>query len=509
MSDFSEQIGAMGPGLMGEVVKYLPMAVALVCVNDPDNVRSWKLTTANLLAKQIIGNSLADFLLRDLAKSFPFKKKMEDLYQQVLQRRTAQHLHWLACDIGGLRRTFSVMVFPVPPDHIGFLMQDVTNYTELRKRLAAEKNRHDVLDQAIQSFLWKGDPETLQTTWVSQEAEQMLGYWPERWMNMPNFWVEHIHPDDRATVVKLVKQITRNGTSGIAKFDYRMNAAGGGSVWLHAVMHMDETAVGCRELAGVMVDITARKMAEEAAHELSGKLLRSQDDERRHIARELHDSLGQYLSVLNMNVGTLARTVLGLTEQQRKMFAETVDLLETCSREVRTVSYLMHPPMLDEVGLVSALLWYAKGFSERCDIQVKIDAADISKRLPKLVETAFFRITQEALTNIYRHSQSQTAVIRLQECDGGIAIEIADNGSGLDADLLESVGSENGGPKGVGIRGMRERMREMGGTLHLVSNKSGTLICAHIPWTSSVFAEKNAEEHDALSVPAASAQNAG
>ena len=481
-------------GLNWELIQNLPVGLALISPVNRKDVRTWQIAAANRVAGQIIGGSLADFLLTRVARSFPFQQKMKEIYESIVERRGTRDLHWHTCEIGGVRRTYSVTGFGVPPRYMGLLMQDVTAHWGVRNALLEHKTRYEAISHAIKTFLWKGDPETLQTKWVSSEAENVLGYWPERWSSISNFWLDRIDPQDREMVERTIRE---EAASRGARFDFRMKAAGGQTTWLHAVVHLGETATGQPELTGVMVDITARRQAEEASHELSRKLLRSQDEERRHVARELHDSLGQYLSVLGMNIGTLARTVPGMSEHHEAIFAETTDLLETCSRELRTLSYLMHPPMLDEVGLVPALKWYATGFSERSKIQVKMDAKGMKTRLPNLVEMAFFRITQEALTNIYRHSQSKTAEIGLQDEDGGVTLKIGDSGSGLDASVLEGVASGNGGAKGVGIRGMSERMREMGGTLTVASSKSGTVISAHIPRTARAFEEKDQDEQDA------------
>jgi PAS domain S-box-containing protein len=488
-------------GLGLELLHNLPVGVALVRTSDPDDVKTWRIVAANSTARKIIGESLIDFLLTRVAKSFPSKHKMEEIYERILRRRASGDLHWVTCEVGGIRRTYSVTGFAVPPKYLGLLMQDATAHTEVRRSLVEHKHRYEEISQAIETFLWRGDPETLQTKWVSSEAERVLGYWPEHWANIPNFWLAHIDPLDREMVQGLVRGTSGSGSgsgSGLgARFDYRMKAADGRTIWLHAVIHLSEDTLGEEELTGVMVDITARKNAEEQALELSARVLQAQDEERRHIARELHDSLGQYLSVVGMNIGTLARTVNGLSEEQARLLTETTELAEVCSRELRTVSYLMHPPMLDEVGLAPALEWYAGGFSERSHIEVAIDVQRDSARLPKLVETAFFRIAQEALTNIYRHAQSETAAIRLQEIHGGILLEVLDHGTGLDAQALDGIATGNGKPKGVGIRGMRERMRELGGTLRVTSGSNGTTISAHVPWTASVFDGKHKETRDA------------
>lgn len=418
--------------------------------------------------------SLLDFLLSRLTP-FPFKKNMEGLYQQILHRQRPKGLRAIRTDVGGVRRTYSVIAFSVPPRHIGLLMEDESVLLEAQRALVEEKNIHAEVSRAVKSFLWRGDPATLNTIWVNREAQDVLGYWPEHWINIPGFWMAHIHAEDREKVAKLAKECM----SREQRFDYRMRAANGKEKWLQAVIRKTETLYGVPELAGVMVDITARKLAEEQAHDLSGQLLQAQDDERRRLARELHDSLGQSVAVLGLNIGRLSRTLPGLSHEQRKLFAETTELVETCSQEVRTMSYLMHPPMLDEVGLGPALDWLVKGLSERSGIQVEIHAQEEVKQLPKRVELAFFRIAQAGLTNVFRHSGSSKAEVHLRRDRDGVVFEIVDHGHGFVQGKPDS--GELGEAKGVGIRGMRERMRELGGVLEVISGARGTVVRARIP----------------------------
>ncbi len=381
--------------------------------------------------------------------------------------------------------------FSVPPKHIGLLMQDESIHAETRKALTDERNIHAEVNHAIKSFLWGGNPATLGTIWVSREAQEILGYWPEHWINIPNFWVDHIHARDREKVLRLAECESQE-----ERFDYRIDTANGEEKWLYAVIRRVERPDGTPELTGVMINITGRKLAEEKAHDLSGQLLHSQDDERRRVARELHDSLGQYLSLLGMNVGRLSRTVEGLTDEQRRIFGETTDLVELCCREVRTISYLMHPPMLDEVGLGPALDWYVKGFSERSGIEVAVEAGEGLKKLPKHVETALFRIAQEGLTNIYRHSGSKKATISLRNEGNELVFEVVDYGKGIEMSARENNrDAESIEGKGVGIRGMRERMRELGGTLEVLSGAGGTTVRAQIPRRTKAFTPDHISEN--------------
>jgi signal transduction histidine kinase len=223
--------------------------------------------------------------------------------------------------------------------------------------------------------------------------------------------------------------------------------------------------------------------AEENLRALSGRLLQAQDDERRRIARELHDSAGQLLAALNMNLVPVQMDSDKLSPSAAKAINESIQLVEELSRELRTISHLLHPPMLDEAGLEFALQWYVEGFAERSNIKVDFSLASDLGRLPRDMETAIFRLVQESLTNIHRHAESSVANLRIFRDSGQqITVEIADQGKGMPA------ASTNGhGPirPGVGIQGMRERVRQLGGRLEIDSTSRGTTIRAILPMTSA------------------------
>jgi len=228
-------------------------------------------------------------------------------------------------------------------------------------------------------------------------------------------------------------------------------------------------------------DITKRKEAEEALHHLSARLLRLQDEERRRLGRELHDSLAQSVMAVNLDLAQVTRSSVPLDKTARHALSEARKVLREMSREIRTLSYLLHPPVLDELGLASAIKEYAHGFSERSRIALEIDIQPSFPRMPQEAETAFFRIVQESLANIQKHSGSSTGTIRLWDDEGRIQLEIKDQGRGMTG----RTGKNGEGPKasrlGVGILGMRERMAQLGGTLEVHSNASGTAVHATIP----------------------------
>ena len=226
--------------------------------------------------------------------------------------------------------------------------------------------------------------------------------------------------------------------------------------------------------------IQGLKQAEASFRQLSGRLLHLQDEERRRISRELHDSTAQALAGLAMNLSLLSDRVSALDPAARRALAESLILTEQCAREIRTVSYLLHPPLLDEVGLASALRWYAEGFTKRSGIQIELDMPPELGRLPRDVEIALFRVAQESFANIHRHADSPTACIRLVRSRAEVLLEISDQGRGILPGILEKSAGGGAG-LGVGIAGMWERVTQLGGQLRVSSTDRGTTVRVTLP----------------------------
>jgi signal transduction histidine kinase len=218
--------------------------------------------------------------------------------------------------------------------------------------------------------------------------------------------------------------------------------------------------------------------ANQSLHALSARLLQLQDEERRRFARELHDSVGQSLAGLTLNLSAV-RTDIERLARTASTLNESEAMVQEMSREVRTISYLLHPPMLDESGLASALRWYVEGFTQRSKIQVEAEFPDDFGRLPQELETAVFRVVQECLTNIHRHSGSPTAKVRLARFNDFVLVEVADRGKGIAPEKRDEM--ETFGTLGVGLRGMRERILQLGGSMKIDSNGPGTVVRVQIP----------------------------
>jgi PAS domain S-box-containing protein len=246
--------------------------------------------------------------------------------------------------------------------------------------------------------------------------------------------------------------------------------------WLINYFPIREDGGAVTQVGVTAVDVTARRNAEDALRTLSGRLLGIQDQERRRIARELHDSLGQYLAGLKIAIDMLGSR----SSQKDPLLVECADILERAIAETRTLSHLLHPPLLDEAGFASAASWFVAGFSQRSGIPVSLDLPPDLQRLPDVIEIALFRVLQESLTNVHRHSRAKSAEISVEVDAEHVTIEIRDHGRGMPPHIIRQIEAETS-KLGVGLAGMRERIHELGGRFVVSSNDRGTTVQASIP----------------------------
>lgn len=234
-----------------------------------------------------------------------------------------------------------------------------------------------------------------------------------------------------------------------------------------------------------------RLAAEEAQRQLSLSLMRAQDDERRRIARELHDSAGQYLGALGLSIEAARRCAPELPAAAAQKLDEAGEIIERCSAELRTLSHLLHPPLLEALGLSSAINWYIDGFTERSGIGVSAQVPPLPRFAPS-AELTLFRVLQECLTNIHRHSGSKTATVKVEASERSLALEICDQGKGIPAATLRGW-FRNTQRSGVGISGMRERLNDLGGTFEINSSEKGTTVRATIPLREEATASSSGD----------------
>ena len=232
------------------------------------------------------------------------------------------------------------------------------------------------------------------------------------------------------------------------------------------------------QFAHLFTDITERKKTEEAIRNLSARLLRVQDDERRRLARELHESVAQSLAGVRMNLGFMTRFA-AIDRRAAEAVDDSITATDDAITQIRTLSYLLHPPMIDQAGLLTTLRWYIEGFERRSGMATKLDVPDDLGRLSRDVETSVFRIVQESLTNIQRHAGSATASVSLERLDDRLFVEVADHGRGLPAGVRDDYDALLA--SGVGIAGINERVRELGGEMTIHSTDSGTTLRVTLP----------------------------
>jgi PAS domain S-box-containing protein len=372
---------------------------------------------------------------------------------------------------------FDVTAFRPRPRHFAVVFADITERKQAEQRLEeAERKYHSIFENAMEGIFQVRDDGTLLT--ANPAMARILGYsttqkFIEEVRNLDQrLYIEPLRPSG---FIPLLRQ-----QGAISEFEAQMRRKDGTLIWVmgsaYAVCDDDGKVL---YYEGTLRDVTEHKKAEEVLRRLSSQLLNAQDDERRRIARELHDSTGQYLSALSMNLSWMNQPSCVLDPKVRSVVSESIDLVKRALSEIRNFSYLLHPPVLDEYGLCAALRWYVHGFSQRSGINVNLDAPQNLPRLPRHVETALFRVVQECLTNVHRHSGSKWATISLRRRPRGLLLEISDEGHGI------SAGPEGPGERderlGVGIAGIRERVRELGGRLEIKSGSHGTVVRVSLP----------------------------
>jgi PAS domain S-box-containing protein len=351
------------------------------------------------------------------------------------------------------------------------LVEDLTEKQQAQEALRLSEDRFRAVFEDAGVGLALGTPEGMIVR-VNRAYAQFVGYEPEELAN--RHIRDVVHAEDIAPTFRHLRDLQ---AGKIHRFDHerRYLRRDGTQVWGRTtVTRLVDTGL----LIAVVQDIDARKHAEDAIRQLSGRFLRLQDEERRRIARALHESAAQTVAALSMNLQRMER--MALPPQAAEALADSLELVTQCSREIRTLSHLLHPPLLEEAGLPSSLRWYVQGFAARSNVEVELDVSGDLGRLPMELEITLFRIVQESLTNVHRHSGSESASIKLRRSGPEIVLAVEDRGIGIPADVLERVGADSSAAVGVGIAGMRERLSQLGGTLEIESGPQGTLVRARI-----------------------------
>jgi PAS domain S-box-containing protein len=363
---------------------------------------------------------------------------------------------------------------------IAGMSQDVTAQREAESKL---KRSEDLLrhGEEIANFgTWEYDLKTNRPTLLSKNFLEMCGVTSEAQWTRDLCW-ERVHPDDRKIHRELMEGSLREAKPFQFVSRYRKPD---GNTRIHltrAVPVAGPDGVPAR-MIGVAQDITEQTQSEQELRRLSQRLMRARDDDRRQMARELHESVGQTLAVLKMALGQLRYVLPAEKGPAFEAWKSAYQIAEEAIREVRTISYLMHPPLLDEAGFALALKWYVKGFATRSGIKVDFEIPESMERLPQEIETAVFRIVQEALTNVHRYSGSATAAVVVTRDNAHLRVEVHDSGCGI---LPASSLGTSQLPAGVGIAAMRERAQNLNGTFEISTTPGhGTTVRAVLPLDS-------------------------
>jgi len=342
---------------------------------------------------------------------------------------------------------------------------------------------------------WEWNPVVDRYSW-SQECYSILG------LNRPDNlfaekWMSAVRPSD---LITLKAAMTQSAKGGGFEVEYRYNHPTQGLRWIYARGNTLIQDLGESRMFGIFQDITERKQAQEILQQsrsvlesmveqrtaqlrkLSSDLMHSQDEEHRRIARELHDSFGQNLAALKINLDTLSGMgPAGLSgRNDAALVSDCVGIVQNCIVETRTLSHLLHPPLLDEAGFFSACQWYVEGFAKRSGIQANLELPSDLPRLPPALELVLFRALQESLTNVHRYSDSSRVDIQVQLDAETVSLQVRDYGRGIPAEVIQMF-QENGTGVGVGLAAMRARMNEAGGKLAILSDANGTTVHATIP----------------------------
>ena len=361
------------------------------------------------------------------------------------------------------------------PKYFISVVQDISLRKRAEAGLRESEERLRLAVQASNVGLWDWDLRSNQVVF-SREWKLQLGFEEHEIANEFSEWERRVHPDDLAPTMACVRRVLA-GPGDEHEVEFRMRHKDGSWRWIYTrgEVSRDEKGQPVRML-GCHVDITERQRGEAVLRKLARRLLRAEDDERRRIAKELHDSTAQELVAVILNLGTLRETLPALAPEPAQIIEDSVALLESSANDVRTLSYILHPPRLDETGLPGALTEYAAGLGRRAGIRLGVEVAPDFGRLPDDMEIALFRVAQESLGNVVRHSESDRATIRLAREEGSVVLEIGDFGHGMPPEMLEQTGV-----RGVGIAGMRERLQYLGGRLEIASASSGTTVRAVLP----------------------------
>ena len=461
--------------------------LAAIVASSDDGIISKNLdgiiTSWNKSAERIFGYTPEDAIGQHITLIIPPERHAEesDILARLRRGERVDHFHTVRKRKDGSLLDVSLTISPVrdPSGRVigaSKVARDITAQKQAEQALRESEQRFRVITDASPVLVWMAGTDKLcyyfNRGWldfVGRTLEQESG----------NGWAENVHPEDFDRCLQIY--VTNFDARRPFEMEYRMRHHTGQYRWIldRGVPRYapDGTFEG---YVGGCLDIHGQKEAAEKVRIADDmpRLMKAQDEERRRIARELHDTAVQTLTVLGLSLAELVERAQAIAPELAKEGKEIEGVVQQLQREIRTTSYLLHPPLLDECGLASALSMYVEGLAERSHIAITLDVAANVGRLPSEMELAIFRLVQECLTNIHRHSGSETALIRVAREGESVRTEVQDHGKGISHERLLAIQSHG---SGVGIRGIRERIRQFHGEMKIESNGSGTSVIVSIP----------------------------
>jgi len=381
--------------------------------------------------------------------------------------------------------------YPVKDDSqtligVNTVVYEVTERKRAEAEIRRRQREYEELVNTMEAIAWRADVRTYQFTFVSREAEKCLGYPVGQWISELNFWENHMHPDDRNWVPAYCKQATQEKRDH--EFEYRMIAADGRIVWLRDNVRVIIEGGEPRQLIGVMTDITVRKQIESEQkdleqdlreshariEDLAGRLLVAQEEERKNIARELHDDLNQQVAALAMGLGKLEQQIPNSNDGVSKTLKKLEFRTHQLSERIRQMSHQLHSSTLEHVGLPEALKLFCSEFTDRQEISVTLDIRDDMKSIPSDAALCLYRVAQESLRNVAKHSGAKNAEVMLARNHESLELRIADKGAGFNPKQRNL--------RGLGLISIEERVKLLHGKFEVKSQPGcGTELRVNIP----------------------------
>jgi len=441
-------------------------------------INSW-----NKAAERMFGYTVDEVVGQSITLIIPPDRKDEeaDILARIGRGERIEHFQTVRRRKDGTLLDVSVTISPVRNSS-----GQVIGASKVARDITAQKRTEQALRESKQLYQAATDASPVMI-WLAG-TDKLCYYFNKGWLDFVghtleqeagNGWMENVHPDDLDRCLKTY--VGHFDAREPFEMEYRMRHRSGQYRWTFDRGVPRFTPDGTFEgYVGACLDVHDRKEAAEKIRiaDESVRLLRVQEEERRRIAREFHDSAGQTLTVLGLSLAQLVQNADVIAPELAKEGREIEEVVQQLHREIRTTSYLLHPPLLDESGVKAALGWYVQGVVERSGIAIELNVSENLGRLPPEMELAIFRVVQECLTNIHRHAESKTARIRIAREKASIRIEVRDEGKGISPQRLVEIQTQG---SGVGIGGIRERLRRFQGEMKIESNGSGTVVSATIP----------------------------